>query len=115
MEKMLLMNDFKKVFKKELSNYEIDGIIKHITDYYKEHKEDFIIVAGSYNRNESLEDVLGLPYISSSSYAMIDATCNVDCRNSDGLRIDHFALTENNILIGVHQDDNENEFYYRVD
>lgn len=115
MNKMLLMNDFKKVFKKEWSEYETLGVIQFIEKYFKEHKEDFKIVAGNFKAWESIDSILGLPYTSSSSYAMLDATCNVDCRNTDNLRLDHFALTENNILIAVYQDDNENEFYYRMD
>lgn len=62
-----------------------------------------------------IEDFFGLPYTSSSSYALVTNTNN-DCYidKEDNLSIGHFALTTNNEVVVNVKDPKGNEQYFAI-
>lgn len=62
-----------------------------------------------------IEDFFGLPYTSTSEYAMIsNCNCESFIDNNDTLNIEHFALSNDNHVVMVTWDRQENERYFVI-
>lgn len=94
--------EFDIQFKKNLSDVEVIGI-EAIVDILQE------VHILNANTNG-----LGLAYTSSSSYAMHNV-CNGGTFKYKGYKIHHFAITENDMLIMVCEDEEENYHYYKIE
>lgn len=101
MLKPMLFTGKKPSFKKEMSEFEIRGIENYLEDAF----------------DPGFVERLGLAYTSSSNYALLGA-CNeelsivTDEEVSDP--INHFALSDNNILYAVCNDKDEKESIWRI-
>ena len=64
---------------------------------------------------EQIEDFFGLPYTSSSSFAMV-SNCNTECFVDDEkqFNIEYFALTQYNKVVMRVQDKEENERLFEL-
>lgn len=95
-------------FKKEWTEAEHKAVIKVFSGWEKSH---LIITYGK--RERTTEDTYGLPYTSSSSFAMLSNT-NVQAElvnpfSSRKWNFDWLALTENNEVVAGFTDADENE------
>lgn len=92
-------------FKKEWSPSELDQIIKIFKSWAIRNLK---VVYGAKGR--TIEDTYGLPYTSSSSYAMVSNT-NVQAQmyGVPGWNFEHLALTENGDVVAAFWDKEENE------
>jgi hypothetical protein len=104
----------KPIFEKEWNDSQWNLVHNTIEKFFKgktlqDHR-------GQYKRlsnMESIEDFFGLPYTSSSSFAMISNTntmYHIDIEKQ--YNISYFALTNNNEVVLIAEDNNENEKYY---
>lgn len=89
-------------FKKEWSDFEIKGVKKHLQDICKEELDI------------DASDKFGLPYTSSSAYAMVSNT-NSPFKIEKDIQLNHFALTNSGQLIAVGHDYHSREHFYYVD
>ena len=64
---------------------------------------------------EQIEDFFGLPYTSSSSFAMV-SNCNTECFVDDEkqFNIEYFALAQDNKVVMSVQDKDENERLFEL-
>jgi hypothetical protein len=90
-------------FKKEWNNIEIKGVEAILQEGFKE-----------YYNIKNAEDYFGLPYTSTSSFAMMSNT-NSKFEIEEGWRLEYFAITNNNMLIMIAWDEDENERYFEVE
>lgn len=92
--------DFTPNFKKDMSNIEIEGVERIAENWGKEEL--------------NIKDVntFGFAYTSSSSYAMHNVTNHVEFED---MSIEHFAITENDMLIMVVSDSDENYLYFEIE
>lgn len=95
--------NFEVEFKREWSNIEIEGVVAIIKNYI-------------YNTGDIWGDSDSYAYTSSSSYAMLgyqdlrfehDEYCT--------LEISHVAITTNNMLIMVCEDENEDRYMFELE
>ena len=92
-------------FKEELSNLEIAGIERIISTF-------------DYDVTGLIPDLTlyELAYTSSSRYATYNVTAFYSYEHEGYLyHIDHFAVTTNNMLIMVCEDEDENKHYFEVE
>ena len=103
----------KTIFKKEWSKEDFANVQKAITKYFKNksfvnHRNERVNMPATFNK---IEMVIGLPYTSSSSYAMMAMDCNVQltCIEYEGFHYDHVAINEdgNIYLIVLDRDENK--------
>lgn len=95
-------------FKKEWTDTEYNAVVKCFSRWEPTH---LVIVYG--RRERTTEDTYGLPYTSSSSFAMLSNT-NVQAElvnpfSSRKWNFDWLALTENNEVVAGFTDADENE------
>ena len=100
---MRFIDELTVEFKKDLSNVELYGIERMIDEFDRGHDKEL-------PPNDHME--YGLAYTSSSKYAMYGVTEDISYCN---LKVDHFAITENNMLIMICMDDVETTYYYEVE
>lgn len=98
------MIDFELYFKNDWSNIEIEGVIAIIKNY-------------AYEEGDIYGDENSHVYTSSSSYAMLGyQDLNIAHDDFDeNLVIDHVAITTNNALILVCEDENEKRIYIELE
>ncbi len=99
--------DFTPKFKKEMSNIEIEGI-ERIVETYHHNNGELEAHFGNF----------GFAYTSSSSYAMYNVTNEVYYHADDfeePLTVNHFAITENDMLIMACEDEEENDHYFEIE
>jgi hypothetical protein len=91
-------------FKKEWSDDELDRVVNVFSKW---EKKNLTITYGK--RERTTEDTYGLPYTSSSDYAMISNT-NVKAVLNTGkeFNFDYLALTEDNEVVAMFEN-NDNE------
>lgn len=92
-------------FKKEWTEKELEAVIKVFSAW---ERKNLVITYGRRERNT--EYTYGLPYTSSSDFAMISNT-NVKAvlRDDPSCTFDWITLTESNEVVAVFTDENENE------
>lgn len=92
-------------FKKEWTEAEYKAVVKCFSRWEKSH---LIIVYGQ--RERTTEDTYGLPYTSSSSFAMLSNT-NVQAvlKSDKDFYFDWLGLTTENKVIAGFADEDENE------
>ena len=92
-------------FKKEWTEAEYKAVIKYFSKW---EKSNLIIIYGQ--RERTTEDTYGLPYTSSSSFAMLSNT-NVQAKfkNDMNFYFDWLGLTTENEIVAGFTDENENE------
>lgn len=92
-------------FKKEWTEQELNAVIKLFKGWAARNLK---IIYGQ--RDRTIESTYGLPYTSSSNYAMI-ANTNVQAEmwGLSGWNFEHLALTETGDVIAVFWDKEENE------
>jgi len=87
-------------FKKDWSMVEYEGVCAIVQRWYEENLP-------MQARKETAEYFFGLPYTSTSSFAMISNT-NTYCEITPGYNIVYFALTENHrVIVGAWNDEEE--------
>ena len=92
-------------FKKELTETEINAVIRTFSRWEKSH---LIITYG--RRERTTEYTYGLPYTSSSSFAMISNTnVRAELKEDRNFNFDWLALTEDNEVVAGFTDNDENE------
>ena len=92
-------------FKKEWTETEINAVIRTFSRWEKSH---LIITYG--RRERTTEDTYGLPYTSSSSFAMISNTnVRAELKEDRNFNFDWLALTEDNEVVAGFTDNDENE------
>lgn len=89
--------------KKEWTEQDFDLVYKTIRDYiggkrYTTHTGKSLFIS-----KPEIEDVLGLPYTSSSSYAMLSMDCNVHIHSNDfkSYHFDHVGIDDNGSVVLV--------------
>ena len=91
--------------KKELTETEINAVIRTFSRWEKSH---LIITYG--RRERTTEYTYGLPYTSSSSFAMISNTnVRAELKEDRNFNFDWLALTEDNEVVAGFTDNDENE------
>ena len=92
-------------FKEEWTDSETTKVIKVFSQWEKKN-----LTITYDKRARTTGDTYGLPYTSSSDYAMISNTNVKAVLNSDKeFSFNHLALTEDNKVVAVFYNDNENE------
>ena len=92
-------------FKKEWTETEINAVIRTFSRWEKSH---LIITYG--RRERTTEYTYGLPYTSSSSFAMISNTnVRAELKEDRNFNFDWLALTEDNEVVAGFTDNDENE------
>lgn len=94
-----------KELKKEWSWIETEGMISIVNQWFKENFPGI---------KETAENFFGLPYTSSSSFAMVGNT-NTHFELEEGYNIEYFAITNNNCLIIGCWDSEENEIQFAIE
>jgi hypothetical protein len=99
--------------KNEWNEKDFNAVNSAILNYFsgkvfKNHRGETVIPSGIF---ENLENLLGLPYTSSSSYAMYTLDCNVHLFHpkETGFKYDHVFITESGNVILVLMDSEEKE------
>lgn len=98
------------IFKTEWSKEDFalveSAILKHFTRrQIKNHRGEMILFSRSYKQ---IDNTLGLAYTSSSKCAMY-GVCNIRAFYNEVLHYEYFALSENNKVFSVLQDNEEKE------
>lgn len=92
-------------FKKEWTEAEYKAVVKCFSRWEKSH---LVIVYGK--RKRTTEDTYGLPYTSSSSFAMLSNTnVRAKFKNDMNFYFDWLGLTTENEIVAGFTDENENE------
>ena len=92
-------------FKKEWTDTEYNAVVKCFSRWEKSH---LIITHG--NRERTTEDTYGLPYTSSSSFAMLSNTnVRAELRADQRFNFEWLGLTTENKLVAGFTDYFENE------
>ena len=97
--------DHHQPFKKEWSWVETEGVMSYLSKAFKENY-----------RIKDIDSKFGLPYTSSSDFAMISNT-NCQFEIEHGINLDCFALTDNDypIIVAIGSDNDGNDFFYAVE
>lgn len=105
MSKIMRKLDFIPTLKKDMSHIEIEGV-------------EQIFRNVKYRDGLMYGNDLEFFYTSSSSYALIGVDGGVylyDDEQEVDLEVDHLAITENNLLIVVCDDEDENRVYFEIE
>lgn len=89
--------------KKEWSEIEAKGVEAILQEYFKEN-----------HRIKNIGDYFGLAYTSSSDFAALWNT-NKNFEIEIGIKLIGFVITENNILLALGEDQEENNYLYRLE
>jgi hypothetical protein len=107
-----------KNFKKEWNREDFTKAQKAITKYFKgkvliNHRNEKVLMPSAFR---GIESVIGLPYTSSSSYAMQSMDCNVHLNAPEfpGYHYDHAAISEDDRVVLILQDKNENQEFIQI-
>lgn len=90
-------------FKKEWNPLEYYATMDILKNKFRKHYKIY-----------NIEDKFGLPYTSSSSFAMISNT-NTIFEIEKGLNLEYFVITNNSMIIAVFEDQNNNERFYEIE
>jgi hypothetical protein len=92
-------------FKKEWSWLETEGIMAYLQKLFKENY-----------RIRNIDEKFGLPYTSSSDFAVISNT-NCQFEIESGINLDGFAIIDNDYpyIIALGTDNEENDYFYIVE
>lgn len=97
-------------FKKEWEENEVKNVIN---TFSKWERQNLIITHGK--REKDVEYTYGLPYTSSSSYAMLwNTNVEAEYKGDKNFKFDHLALTENNKVVVVLSDSEEKEMFIEI-
>lgn len=95
--------NFEVNFKRDWSNIEVEGVIAIIKNY-------------AYSEGDVFGDTDSWSYTSSSSYAMMGyQDLNFASDDYGVLEVDHVAITTNDMLILVCEDDDENRILIELE
>jgi hypothetical protein len=108
-----------KTFKKEWNEKDFDLANSSILNYFsyktlKNQRGENVTMRGILNR---LEEQLGLPYTSSSSFACMALDCNSHFYHptEKDFRFDYVAITEDNkIFIALCDNEDEKEMFIQI-
>ena len=100
---MLKLTNNKLKLKKEWSEIETKGAEAIIQEYFSE-----------YHSIKDTSDKFGLAYTSSGDFAALWNT-NTIYEIEKGIKLIGFAITENNILVAIGEDQQENNSLYRLE
>ena len=89
--------------KKEWSEIETEGAKAIIEKYFNE-----------YHSIKNTENFFGLAYTSSSDYAALWNT-NSNFEIEEGIKLEGFAITDNDILTANGEDREGNNYFYRLE
>lgn len=93
----------------------VKGALVNYFNYkvFKNHRGEDVAMPGVF---ESLEMILGLPYTSSSKYAMMGLDCNAIFYHpyEDNFHYDHVFMTEENNVMLVLMDSMEKEIIIQL-
>ena len=103
----------KTQFKKEWTREDFDKVEQRLLKYFrgrmfKTHRDTFKAFTNNCTF-EQLENILGLPYTSSSSHAMMSIDCNVNLFFNPAWKFDRVVVTEENNVLLVLQTNEEKE------
>ena len=88
-------------FKQEWTEIETAGVIAMIQEYFSGGIRD-------------VNDYFGLPYTSGGEFAAVWNT-NKHYEIEEGIKLQGFVITTNNILLALGEDENETNYLYRVE
>lgn len=108
----------KTKFKKEWTREDFDKVEKRLLKYFRgkmflNHNGKMQYFANNMNF-EQLEAVLGLPYTSSSSHAMMSMDCNTNLFFNPAWHFDRVVINEDEQVILVLQTVEEKEQYFVI-
>ena len=108
----------KTQFKKEWTPADFDRVEKRLLKYFRgksfcNHRNGINYFSNN-TTFEQLENVLGLPYTSSSSHAMMSMDCNINLFFNPAWHFDRVVIDENNDVLIVLQTSEEKERTFKI-